>query len=164
MSPQPISFFSLAKIVLFAFVFILIFIFLMQPSPDSHAAQAQANERVFENAIPENAPVKIKIKKEKEKSFKDLKDETWVREFELELTNTGDKPIFFFYMHLITDVKIGNSPLMFALVYGRVGLGDIITKASLDDPSIKPGETYVFKIHPGLGTGLGNEPSRKKSS
>jgi hypothetical protein len=34
---------------------------------------------VFENSIPENAPIRIKIKKEKEKSFKDVKDENWVR-------------------------------------------------------------------------------------
>jgi hypothetical protein len=34
--------------------------------------------------------VKIKIKKEKDLSIKDLKTEKWLSEFELELTNTGD--------------------------------------------------------------------------
>jgi hypothetical protein len=104
---------------------------------------------VFENAIPENAPIRIKIKQEKEKSFKDLKDENWVREFELEVKNTGDKPIYFIFIDLITDVTVGGDRLVFSLVYGRAELGDIITKAGPDDPSIKPGETYVFKIHPG---------------
>jgi hypothetical protein len=126
----------------------MIAIVIMKPTNTASVVQAQA-ERIFENAIPENAPIRIKIKKEKEKSFKDLKDEKWVREFELEVKNTGDKPIYFMYLNLITDVDIGSGPLMFALVYGRVELGDIITKAQPDDPSINPGETYVFKIHPG---------------
>src|SRR6185503_17986249 len=65
------------------------------------------------------------------------------------MTNIGDKPIFFVYINLVTDVKIGDSPLIFALVYGRAELGNIITKAGPYDESIKPGETYVFKIHPG---------------
>ncbi len=139
----------IAKIILLLFVLMMVAIFLMKPSLNSSVSRAAQGERVFENAIPENAPFRLKIKKEKEKSFKDLKDETWVREFELEFTNISDKPIFFVYINLITDVKIDDSHLIFALVYGRPELGDIITKAGPDDPSIKPGETYVFKIHPG---------------
>jgi hypothetical protein len=46
-----------------------------------------------------------KLKKEKEESFKDLKNEKWLREFELEVTNTGDKPIYFLYIMLGTNVK-----------------------------------------------------------
>lgn len=138
----------LAKILVVLFVLLMAAIFLMKPPLTSSTTRVQG-ERVFENAIPENAPIRIKIKKEKEKSFRDAKDESWVREFELEVKNTGDKPIYFIYINLVTDVKIGNSPLIFALVYGRAELGDIITKAQPDDPFIKPGETYVFKIHPG---------------
>jgi hypothetical protein len=134
-------------LVLF-FVCILLAILLIAAQPTSSGTAQQA-ERVFEDAIPKNAPIRIKIKKAKEKSFKDLKDENWVREFELELTNTGDKPIYFIYIELISDVKLGNLPLVFSLVYGRAELGDIITKAQAEDPSIKPGETFVFKIHPG---------------
>src|SRR6185369_16993280 len=147
MAAQPKSSPVIAKTVLLLFVVMIVATFMMKP-PLTSSSTGQT-ERVFENAIPENAPIRIKIKKEKEKSFKELKDEKWVREFELELTNIGDKPIFFVYINLITDVKIGDSPLIFALVYGRAELGDIITKAGPDDESIKPGETYVFKIHPG---------------
>jgi hypothetical protein len=146
-SPSKTSF-VLAKTVLLLFVLSMLAIFLMRAPLPSSIARAQG-ERVFENAIPENAPIRIRIKQEKENSFKDLKNENWVREFELEVKNTGDKPIFFIYINLLTDVKFGDSPLIFALVYGRAELGDIITKAQPDDPSIKPGETYVFKIHPG---------------
>ena len=135
------------KILLLVFGFFMVALFLMRPPLTSSTARAQ--ERVFESLVPENAPIRIKIKKEKEKSFKDSKDEKWVREFELEVINISDKPIFFIYLTLITDVKVGNNPLSFVLMYGRAELGDIITKAQPEDPSIKPGETHVFKIHPG---------------
>jgi len=137
----------LAKSLLLLFGLFIVTVFLIKAPLTSSVARTQ--ERVFENAIPENAPIRIQIKKEKEKSFKEQKDEKWVEEFELEVKNVGEKPIYFIYINLLTDVKIGGSTLIFALVYGRAELGDIITKARPDDPSIKPGETYVFKIHPG---------------
>jgi hypothetical protein len=141
----------------------MVAIFLMKPLLTSSIVRAQT-ERVFEDAIPSNAPIKIKIKKEKEKTFKDLKNDGWLREFELEVTNISDRPIFFIYINLITDVKLADGPLIFPLMYGKPELGDIITKAGPDDVPIKPGETYVFKIHPGQvpawerGVSTGNHP------
>jgi hypothetical protein len=117
-------------------------------SPSQKSAEAR-NERLLENKVPTDLPFKIKIKKEKEESFKDLKNENWLREFELELANTGDKPIYFFYLTLVTDVRVDGSRLVFPLTYGRAELGDIVTKAAPDDVPIQPGETHVFKIHPG---------------
>lgn len=119
-----------------------------QSQPPQNGAELQ-NQRLFENPIPKDVPIKVKIKKEKEESAKSMTNEKWVREFELEVTNTGDKPIYFLFLHLITDVKFGGLPLMFSLVYGRVELGDIISKALPDDIPIKPGETHAFKIHAG---------------
>jgi hypothetical protein len=103
-------------------------------------------ERVFENKIPAHIPIKIKIKKEKEESFKDLKNEKWLREFELEVTNTGDKPIYFLYITMDTEVKFDRvgPEMVFPLTYGRAELGDIVTKAKSDDVPIKPGETIVL--------------------
>jgi hypothetical protein len=109
---------------------------------------AGTQERVFENTIPKDVPIKLKIKKEKEQSFKDLKNEKWLREFELQLTNVGEKPIYFLYMDLITDVKIGGDPLEFSVVYGRPELGDIVGLSKPEDVPIKPGETYIFTIYP----------------
>ena len=120
-------------------------------------------ERILENKIPEHIPVRIKIRKEKEKSFKDLNNEKWLhelefeitntgkwaREFELEVTNTGDKPIYYVYLDLVTDVKMAGMPLIFSLQYGRAGLGDLVSKARADDVAIKPKETYGFKLHEG---------------
>ena len=80
-------------------------------------------ERIFRAQIRKDIPIKLNIKKEKEVSFKDLKNGKWVSEFELELTNTGDKPIYFVYLMLISDVKLDGNPMMFPLVYGRQELG-----------------------------------------
>jgi hypothetical protein len=117
-------------------------------SPSPPAASETRNERLLENKVPMGLPFKITMKKEKEKSFKDFKNDKWLREFELELTNTGDKSIYFLFLDLITDVKLGGDPLVFSLVYGRAELGNIVSKAGPGDVPIKPGETYVFRIHP----------------
>jgi len=109
---------------------------------------ARMQERVLQNDIKANVPIKVNIKKEKEKSFKNLNNGKWIGEFELELTNTGDKPIYFVYITLVSDVKYGGTPLVFPVMYGRDELGDIITRAEDKDAAIKPGETYVFTIHP----------------
>lgn len=110
------------------------------------SSSASLQERIFENKIPSHIPIKIKIKKEKEQSFKDLKNEKWLREFELELTNTGDKPIYFLYITMDTDVKFDRvgPEIVFPLTYGRAQLGDIVTKATSDDVPIKPGETIIL--------------------
>lgn len=111
------------------------------------SSSAAFQERVFENKIPAHIPIKIKIKKEKEESFKDLKNEKWLREFELELTNTGDKPIYFLNITMGTNVKADDGlELVYPLWYGRPELGDIITKASTDDVPIKPGETITLHV------------------
>jgi hypothetical protein len=105
-------------------------------------------ERAFENLIPNHVPIKIKIKKEKEKAFKDLKNDKWVRDFALELTNTGAKPIYSIYMLVVLPEVRNRSgvKIVFPLVYGRIELGDTRTKALPEDVPINPGETYVFTI------------------
>ena len=111
-----------------------------------NSSSAAVQERSFENKIPAHIPIKIKIKKDKEESFKDLKNEKWLREFELEVTNTGDKPIYYLEIVMDTAVKFdGSGPeIVFPLRYGRAELGDIVTKATSDDVPIKPGETIIL--------------------
>jgi len=128
---------------------LLLFVFLISGKLTYSVASDQG-ERSIENTIPKDVPIKVRIKKEKEESFKDLKNEMWAREFELELTNTGDKPIYYLEILMVTDVKAADGHrIVFPLQYGRVGLGDIISKPRPDDVPIKPGETHIFKIHPG---------------
>lgn len=112
---------------------------------------SQDDVRQLEDQIPKHVPIKIKIKKEKEAAFKDLKNEKWAREFELEVTNTGTKPIYFLYFIVWTDVKAAAGfRIDFPLYYGRHELGEIRTKAESTDVPIKPNETVSLKIHPSM--------------
>src|SRR5215213_164891 len=135
------------KTIAFVLVVCVIGFLLIASGPTSGGAAVQ--ERILESSIRPEVPIKIKIKKEKEESFKDLKNAKWVREFELEVTNTSDKPIYFLYINLVTDVKFGGKALIFNLHYGRPELGDLVSKALPDDSPIKPKETYTFKLHSG---------------
>src|SRR5438477_9650799 len=60
----------------------------------SSSAQS-SRERQVDNEIPKHVPIKVKLKAEKEKKVKDLGNPNWVRDFELEVTNNSDKPIYF---------------------------------------------------------------------
>lgn len=115
-------------------------------APRQTPSSAAFQERVFENRVPAHIPIKIKIKKEKEQSFKNLQNEKWLREFELEVTNTGDKPIYYLEVVMHTGVKFdgGGEEIVFPLQYGRPELGDIVTKATTDDVPIKPRETIIL--------------------
>ena len=112
-------------------------------------SSAQSDERVLNNTIPKHVPIKAKLKKEKEKSFADMKNAKWVREFELEVTNTGDRPIYFLHLLLkLPDTIVGGNPLVFTFFYGRNELGSFANTAEENDIPIDPGETHVFTIHP----------------
>jgi len=109
----------------------------------------QEEERQLEDSIPKHVPIKIKVKKEKEAGFKDLKNEKWAWEFELEVTNTGTKPIYSLDLYVVTDVKAAAGfRIVSMLSYGRPELGDIRTKADPTDVPIQPGESVSLKFHP----------------
>jgi hypothetical protein len=109
-----------------------------------------SEERELEDKIPKHLPIKVKIKKEKEKAFKDLKNEKWLRDFQLEVTNTGDKPIYYLRLLIVypeITVPNGADNMGFSLTYGKRELFYITeTKAEPDDIPIKPGETHVFSL------------------
>ncbi|HEU4510032.1 MAG TPA: hypothetical protein VFR78_17490 [Pyrinomonadaceae bacterium] len=137
---------ALAKTLTVALVVFVLGGLAMSSRHPSTSAAAQ-EERVFENKVPNHIPIKIRIKKEKEESFKDLKNEKWLREFEVEITNTGDKPIYFLYLVMGTNVKVDNGmEMVYPLTYGRKELGSIVTKATDDDVPIQPGDTISLNI------------------
>lgn len=114
------------------------------------SAKTQQDERKLEDEIPRHVPLRAKIKKEKEKEFKNLNNEKWARDLELEVTNIGDKPIYEFYLLLVLDIKDASGQNVLAPVYfGRTELGDIRVRATRDDVPLKVGESVVLKIHPG---------------
>src|SRR5215211_7382164 len=115
---------ALAKTLAAVLVLLVVGVLMLASRLTSSSAALQ--ERIFEDKIPTHIPIKIKVKKEKEKSFKDLKNVKWLREFELEVTNTGDRPIYYLEITMNTGVKFdGSGPeIVFPLTYGRAELGD----------------------------------------
>jgi|ERR1044072_643035 hypothetical protein len=112
---------------------------------------ASQQERQFENTIPKHVPLDVKIRKEKEQAWKDHKNEKWARDFELEITNTGEKPIYTFSLLIFFDVPTDfETELIAPIVYGRPELSDPRSKPTAEDVPIKPGESMIFKIHPNI--------------
>jgi hypothetical protein len=112
------------------------------------AQEGEPNERVLEDKIPKHVPIKIKIKAEKEKAFKDLNNENWHRDFELEVKNTSNKPIYFLaFMISLPEVISPNGNIVgTSVVYGRYDFVHFNTRPIPEDIPIQPGETYTFKI------------------
>ena len=131
-------------IVLFAFVSLLAAIFGIM----SGAAQAPPKEeREVEDRIPKHLPIKVKIKNEPK--VKDLSNDRWLGDLEIEVKNTGDKPIYFLRLGLVfVDVKKDSGDeIGYSLVYGRGNLMDISSQIEPEDTPIPPGGVYVFKLN-----------------
>lgn len=119
--------------------------------PISAEQSPTQQERQFENRIAKHVPLDVKLTKAKEKNWKDLKNENWARDFELEITNRGDKSIYFFYLLTFFDVPTEfETELIAPIHYGRPEIGNLGVKATADDVPIKPGESKVFKINPNI--------------
>jgi hypothetical protein len=148
MSNSPQTSTIVAKLALLLLLACLASIYLINGTLSRSIAQS-TGEREFEDTVPKHLPIKVKLRKEKEKAIKDLKNEKWVRDFQLEVTNTGDKPIYFLSLTIgLPGITAPNSldEMGFSLHYGRGELISIETKAGPDDIPIKPGETYVFSL------------------
>lgn len=117
MNHQLIAF---AKRLLLLIVIGLISMFLITGMLAPSIAQS-TDERVLEDTIPKHLPIKVRIKKDKEKAFKDLKNERWSRDMEIEVTNTGGRPIYYLNLSIqFTDVKADSGyPFAFPLEFGR---------------------------------------------
>ena len=115
----------------------------------SSTAQAPPKEeREIEDRIPKHLPIKVKVKKEKEEKVKDLSNDNWLGDLEIEVKNTGTKPIYFLDLFVVfVDVrKDSGDELGVPFQYGWSQLLDINKRPRPDDVPIAPGETYVFKL------------------
>ena len=84
-------------------------------------------------------------------AIRNLQGDRWLRDLEIEVQNNSKKPIY--YMELDIDlpdiaslVEGAMRRLTIPLMFGREELIDPGQSASPTDPSIKPGETYIFKL------------------
>lgn len=114
------------------------------------AQENEKQERTVEDKLPKHLPIKIKIKAEKEKAFKDLNNDRWIRDLEIEVKNTGNKPIYYLVVLVdLPELRVGESNLLFDLRFGDKKFMNFAADAKPEDLSLKPGETYVFKIEAG---------------
>ena len=114
----------------------------------SRAQSPAEGGREVVDKIPKHLPIKIKVKKEKEEKVKDLKNEGWLGELEVEVTNTGTKPIYF--LDIVLDLPDVFSPngvnIGYVLSYGRGELIALNEPVRPDDVPIKPGEVAVLSV------------------
>ena len=137
--------------LLFASLVLVIALVLLYrgASGPTNAQQSTPQERQIENTIPKHVPIEVKITKEKEKNWKDLKNENWAHDFELEITNTGQKPIYALALLLFFDVPNEYQDyLVTEITYRSPGISNTRSIATADDVPIKPGESKVFKLDP----------------
>jgi hypothetical protein len=143
---------SLATFFLILGIGLLAFAYKFNPSDAS--ARNQQERRQLIDRIPKQVPLRVKIKKDKEDKFKDVTNADWASDFELEVTNVGDKPIYNFYLMCVTELKWDNGDrVLFPLYYGRTELGDHRVKATPDDIPVSPGQSIVLKFNPGTVAG-----------
>ena len=107
----------------------------------SISAIAQNEKLVIINQVPEHLPLKVSIRTNETES----KNEN----VEIEITNTGDKFIYFLYLNVSTIQKFSTGGLSYAvslLYYGRMELIDNSELAVEGDEFLKPDESVIFKI------------------
>jgi hypothetical protein len=96
--------------------------------------------------IPKHLPIKVKIKKPEK--LKDAKNEEWLGELEVEVTNTGAKPIYHLYIsvHLPDVFAPTGYPFAYGLQYGRTALIALDEAVRPDDVPLLPGGVVVLKV------------------
>ncbi|MGH9942991.1 MAG: hypothetical protein ACRD9R_11615 [Pyrinomonadaceae bacterium] len=94
----------------------------------------------MEDKVPKHLPIEIKIRNADK--VKNLNNEDWVRDLEIEVKNKSNKPIYF-----LPEVKSpkGNN-IGFPLRYGRIEFVKFDTPVISEDVPILPSEVYVFKL------------------
>lgn len=120
-----------------------------------------ADERKPEVLIPSEIPVKLT-------DVRNLQNEDWLKDLEIEVQNTSIKPIYCLVVYLrfpdipeTTEVDGIPRGYIFMLLYGRLELLRRTEIATSEDAPIKPGGRYVFKIPEPQWKGLKSELARR---
>jgi hypothetical protein len=105
-------------------------------------------KRTIENKVPPHVPLDIKIRKEKEEKIRNSANKTWYRDVEINITNTSEKPIYYFALFLeMPEIKSERGATMvFEIHFGRAEFVDFSVRPLPDDKPLLPGETYTYEI------------------
>lgn len=91
--------------------------------------------------IPPHVPIKVKFRNPEK--AQDLDNDNWLADMEIEVKNTGTKPIYF----LSIFMRFAGEKRAYGFEYGRGKLVEIDQLATTEDVPIPPGGTHVFKLH-----------------
>jgi hypothetical protein len=127
---------------------ILVLLALWLLSSNTTHTSAQFSKRTIENKIPPQVPLAIKIKKDKEDKLTNAANKQWYRDFEMDITNTSNKPIYFFtlFIHMPDLEDPGGGTMVFTVFFGRPAFIEADTEILPDDKPLLPNQTYTFVI------------------
>ena len=98
-------------------------------------------ERKFYVGVPTKVPLKFDVR--------NVTSDDWVRDLEIEVTNTSDKPIYYLDMRLFlvgTKLPLRDSEVSYWIKYGRIDLISVSAPLVPEDNPISPGEKHIFKL------------------
>ncbi|HEX8282124.1 MAG TPA: hypothetical protein VF588_02165 [Pyrinomonadaceae bacterium] len=119
----------------------LVFAFGLSPG---RAQEEAKGEREVLDKIPKHLPIKVKVKRPER--LKDGKNDDWLDDMEIEITNTGTKPIYYLHVRLDMPDVLGPNGIMYAFGY-KYGRGALVAweePVLPDDVPLRPGETVTL--------------------
>jgi hypothetical protein len=112
------------------------------------AGQGREGARAVVNALPPRLPLKVVVKNRE--LVADPKNESWLRDLEVEVTNTGSRPVYFVsLLLLLPGAKMGGLQPVYKLRFGNPALGSFTAIARPEDVPLAPGESAVVKVSEG---------------
>jgi len=109
------------------------------------AGQGPERLRAVASTVPARLPLKVVVKNQER--LADPKNERWLRDLEVEVTNTGSKSVYFVsLLLLLPGAKLGRLQPVYNLRFGNSHLGSFTAIARPDDVPLVPGESVVIKV------------------
>jgi len=104
-----------------------------------HNQSNSPTERVMGIGIPKHIPIKVKVK--------NINNDKWAHDLEVEVTNKSDKPIYYLSLLVIPQSEtVADEKVAFWLHYGRPQLNNFSTSILSTDIPLLPNDTCVLKI------------------
>lgn len=109
------------------------------------AGQATGRARSVVNTIPARMPLKVEVRDAERVA--DASNGLWLRDLEVEVTNTGRRPVYFVsLLVLLPGAKLGGLQPVYKLKFGSPDLASFTSVARPDDVPLAPGESAVIKV------------------
>ena len=118
---------------------------LCAPGAGPAAGQGHEGVRPVVNALSPRLPLKAVVKNQE--LVADPQNDRWMRDLEVEVTNTGSRPIYFVtLLLLLPGAKMGGVRPIYQLRFGHPSLGSFTSIAQPEDVPLAPGASAVIKV------------------